>query len=209
MRIKPFFLFLRFIQNHFTPIQHDSTTMAHLWHDISVGKNAPRIVNGIIEIPSGSKAKYEINKSTGTVMLDRIMHGPFHYPTNYGFIPQTLAEDGDPLDILVLSQISFYPGILVEARVIGVMEMTDKGELDHKIIAVAKDDPFYKQTEKLSDIPQTVLNEIKLFFQVYKTLELKPGQSVSVDNFLDEEPALKMIQDCIQLYRDKFDKKSK
>lgn len=183
--------------------------MAHLWHDISVGKEAPEIVNGIIEIPLGSKAKYEINKSTGTVMLDRIMHGALHYPANYGFLPQTLAEDGDPLDILVISQISLYPGVLVEARIVGVMEMTDKSELDHKLIAVAKDDPHYWGVKNLKDLPETLLSEIKMFFQVYKTLELKPGQSVSVDNFLDADHAFAMVKDCIKRYEQKFDKKKK
>ena len=116
----------------------------HPWHGAHYGENAPAVVNGLIEIPQGSRSKYEIDKETGLLKLDRVIHSSFHYPINYGFIPQTLGHDGDPLDILVLSSQSIHPLCLVEATVIGNMQMIDSGEADDKIIAVAAKRPFSK-----------------------------------------------------------------
>src|SRR6188768_1410510 len=122
-------------------MQSKLTNVLHPWHGVEVGPSAPRIVNAVIEIPKGSRAKYEIDKPSGLLRMDRVIHSSFHYPVNYGFIPQTLGDDKDPLDILVLSSVSVTPLCLVEARVIGVMQMVDSGDADDKIIAVAHTDP--------------------------------------------------------------------
>lgn len=171
------------------------------WHDASIGKNAPEIVDAVIEIPKNSKAKYELDKATGMIRLDRVLYSSMMYPQNYGFIPQTLGEDNDPLDILVLSQINIRPLCLVEAKVIGVMHMVDGGEDDDKIIAVAKDDMSVAHIESIEDLPQHFEDELLNFFELYKTLEEK---EVRVDKLQGKEKAIEIINASIELYNKKF-----
>lgn len=177
--------------------------MTDLWHDISMGDDAPSVVRSIIEIPAGSRAKYELDKETGLMIMDRVIYSAMHYPANYGFIPQTLCDDNDPLDILVISQEKIIPNCLVKSRVIGVMHMEDGGENDDKIIAVAEGDMSVAHIHELSDLPQHTLDEIQNFFEYYKKLEKK---EVNVRDFKDRETALKVIEDSITLYKEKFSK---
>ena len=173
----------------------------HPWHDISYGENTPTIVNGIIEIPSGTKAKYEVDKKTGLLKLDRVLFSAVFYPCNYGFIPQTLCGDGDPLDILVFSSVSMERLSLLEARVIGVMRMTDEGATDDKIIAVPKSDVYVAHVNSLEDLPPHTLPELKRFFEDYQILE---GQKVVVEGFYGKEKAYEILDDNIKAYEKKF-----
>jgi len=176
-------------------------TVRHPWHGVEPGNGAPRIVNAIIEIPQGSRAKYEIDKPTGLLKLDRVIYSSFHYPVNYGFIPQTLGQDSDPLDILVLCSQSIQPLCLVEALVIGNMQMIDTGKQDDKIIAVALNDPSVNHYKNIEELPQHFLLELKNYFEQYKVLENK---KVEIDNFQDKSEALKIIKDAISFYRTTF-----
>ena len=175
--------------------------MSHLWHGISTGVNPPDDINVVIEIPSGSKCKYELDKIAGIIRVDRIIASAVYYPGNYGFIPQTLAEDGDPLDALVLSQISFHPGVVVRSRPIGVMRMTDAGEPDDKILCVPLRDPHYLQITTADDLPTNMLQEIEEFFRVYKNLEEK---KVVIGGFESRELAVQLITDSIAGYKKKY-----
>ncbi len=175
--------------------------MAHLWHGINTGVNPPEDINVVIEIPSGSKCKYELDKIAGIVRVDRVIASAVYYPGNYGFIPQTFAEDDDPIDALVLSQISFHPGVVVRSRPIGVMRMTDAGEPDDKILCVPRRDPHYLQTNTIDDLPSHVLAEIQEFFRVYKNLEEK---QVVIEGIEPRELAIKLINDAIKGYREKY-----
>ncbi len=173
----------------------------HPWHGVSYGPNAPEIVNTIIEIPEGSRAKYEIDKQTGLLKLDRIIYSSFHYPVNYGFIPQTLGQDRDPLDILVLCSQTIRSLCLVRAKVIGNMQMIDSGEYDDKIIAVAQDDPSVNHFDNIDELPQHFLLELRNFFEQYKVLESK---KVEIDTFQDRETALTIIKEAIDNYKENF-----
>ena len=175
--------------------------MAHLWHGISTGANPPSDINVIIEIPSGSKCKYELDKIAGIIRVDRIIASAVYYPGNYGFIPQTFAEDNDPLDALVLSQISFHPGIIVRSRPIGVMRMTDADEPDDKILCVPLRDPHYQDIKSANDLPQNILNEIKEFFRVYKNLEEK---KVVIQGVEPLEVAEEIINRSLKDYKLKY-----
>lgn len=176
-------------------------TVQHPWHGVSPGTNTPTIVNALIEIPKGSRAKYEIDKTSGLLKLDRVIYSSFHYPANYGFIPQTLGYDNDPLDILVLCSQSIQPLCQVEARVIGNMQMIDNGEQDDKIIAVATKDPSVNHINNISDLPDHFFNELKHYFEQYKVLENK---KVAIDNFQDRTTAFKIIEDAIAFYKKTF-----
>lgn len=169
----------------------------HAWHDVKIGENAPSRVRGIIEIPKNCRAKYEMDKQSGLLMLDRVLYSSINYPANYGFIPQTYCDDGDPLDILVLSQIEIVPMCIVEAKVIGVMRMIDSGEKDDKIIAVAANDMSVNHYNDLEDLPEHASLELRSFFEDYKKLENK---SVSVDEFQGRKKAMEVIEECIELY---------
>jgi len=173
------------------------------WHDIDTGKNAPEVVTGIVEIPKNSRAKYELDKETGMLMLDRMLYTPMSYPANYGFIPKTYCDDGDPLDILILCQEKLVPMCLVNCKVIGVMHMIDGGEMDDKIIAVADGDPSVKHINDLGDVPEYTLNEIRCFFEDYKKLE---GKTVDVQDFKGKETALEVVKKSIEDYQKKFEK---
>jgi inorganic pyrophosphatase len=178
-----------------------NTLVQHPWHGAHFGAKAPQIVNGIIEISQGSKAKYEVDKLTGLLKLDRVIYSSFHYPINYGFIPQTLGHDGDPLDILVLCSESIQPLCLVEATVIGNMQMIDNGEKDDKIIAVAASDPAVNYIKNLTDIPTHFIKVLKNFFEQYKVLQNKV---VEIDEFQNGEKAYEVINESITLYQQKF-----
>jgi inorganic pyrophosphatase len=173
----------------------------HPWHGAHYGKAAPAVVNGLIEIPQGSRSKYEIDKETGLLKLDRVIHSSFHYPVNYGFIPQTLGHDADPLDILVLSSQSIHPLCLVEATVIGNMQMIDSGEADDKIIAVAAKDPSVNYIQDIGGLPKHFFNELKNYFEQYKVLENK---QVEIREFQDKATAYGVILEAIDLYKQKF-----
>ena len=174
------------------------TTHTNPWHDVSKGDNYPDVVNAIIEIPKGCSAKYEMDKATGLLRLDRVLYSATFYPANYGFIPQTLGEDNDPLDILVLSQIDLVPLCIVEARVIGVMRMLDQGEGDDKIIAIADKDMGVNYINDIKELPAHLLSELKNFFQEYKKLEKK---TVRVEGFQSKATAKKIIEKAIKDYK--------
>src|SRR6476619_7297936 len=176
-------------------------TVTHPWHGVPYGVNAPRIVNAIIEIPQGSRAKYEIDKESGLLKLDRVIYSSFYYPVNYGFIPQTYGDDKDPLDILVITSLPVTPLCLMEAKVMGVMQMIDSGDADDKIISVANNDPAVNHYNNIEELPQHFFNELRHFFQEYKTLEKK---TVKVADFGDKDQALDIIQDAIHLYKKTF-----
>lgn len=171
--------------------------MTHPWHDVTPGENLPAQFTAVIEIPAGSKVKYELDKETGLLRLDRILYSAVHYPANYGFIPQTYAEDDDPLDVLVLCQEPVAPLTLVRARAIGLMTMLDTGKPDHKILAVAVDDPEYNGFLEANQLPSHRLALLRRFFQDYKTLE---GKVVEVDEFQSASTALPIIEQALDRY---------
>lgn len=176
-----------------------SIDLTNPWHKVSVGANAPNLVNGIIEIPKNTRAKYELDKESGLLMMDRVLFSSMYYPANYGFIPQTYCDDQDPLDILVLSQITIVPMCLVEARVIGVMRMIDGGEMDDKIIAVAVNDMSVNHIHDITELPEHFLKEMKNFFEDYKKLENK---TVEVDDFQNAEVARQVVTKSIEDYKE-------
>lgn len=175
----------------------------HPWHGAHYGNKSPQIVNGLIEIPQGSRAKYEIDKTTGLLKLDRVIYSSFHYPVNYGFIPQTLGLDGDPLDILIICSESIRSLCLVQATVIGNMQMIDNGEEDDKIIAVATEDPGVNHYNDVNELPQHFKAVLKNYFENYKVLENKV---VEIDEFQSKEIAYKIINDSIEFYKQKYPK---
>lgn len=174
-----------------------------LWHDIESGPKVPFVVNVIVEIPKGSQNKYEYDKKRGVIKLDRVLFSPFFYPGEYGIIPQTFAEDGDPMDALVLVTNPTYPGVLIEARPIGILQMNDGGESDNKILCVAKDDVRFENLKDISGLDKHYLKEIGHFFEVYKQLE---GKKVEVLGWKNAASARKEVLAGMNLYQKKFKK---
>ena len=174
-----------------------------LWHDIETGPKIPSVINVIVEIPKGSQNKYEYDKKRGIIKLDRVLFSPFFYPGEYGIIPQTYAEDGDPMDALVLVTNHTYPGVLIESRPIGMLRMKDGGEMDNKILCVAKDDVRYDNLKDITHLDQHYLKEIGHFFEVYKHLE---GKKVEILGWKNATSAKKEILAGIKLYQKKFKK---
>jgi len=171
----------------------------NLWHDIPSGNNEK--LNVIIEIPKESRVKYELDKETGLIKFDRVLYSPMHYPANYGFVPQTLWEDNDPLDVLVIAHEPLVPGSLVEARPIGVLDMTDNGEDDAKILSVPAEDPRFANTKDISDLEPHILEEIKHFFRVYKDLQKK---DVVVGEWTGKDSAKEVIDKSFTIYKEKY-----
>jgi inorganic pyrophosphatase len=169
----------------------------HAWHDVTPGEGLPAEFTAVIEIPMGSSVKYELDKETGMLRVDRILYSAVYYPANYGFIPQTLAEDDDPLDVLVLCQETVAPLTLVHARAIGLMTMIDSGKRDHKILAVATHDPEYNGFREAGQLPIHRLTMLRRFFQDYKTLE---GKAVEVEEMEPPETALPVIEAALAAY---------
>ena len=175
--------------------------MINAWKDIPPGSNPPELVTAVIEIPRGSRNKYELDKETGLMKLDRVLYSSMHYPGDYGFIPRTLAEDGDPCDVVVLVKEQTFPGCLIEVRPLGVLRMLDRGEPDDKILAVPLHDPYHEEWFDIADIPQHVLKEVEHFFERYKDLEGKRVQMVGWEKSL---VAMDAIVDGIRRYDEAF-----
>jgi inorganic pyrophosphatase len=171
----------------------------NLWHDIDPGTDDA--MNVIVEIGKGSKNKYEIDKKTGLIALDRVMHTGQDYPFDYGFIPQSLWHDGDPLDVVILSTYAFSPGVMVKARPVAIMNMTDGGEDDDKVIAVPVEDPRFDGIQDLADINPHTLKEIEHFFTTYKQLQAK---EVETNGFLDKPVAAAAFREAVQAYKAKY-----
>jgi inorganic pyrophosphatase len=174
--------------------------MIHPWHDVTpavAGEPLPRHFRAVIEIPKGSSNKYELEKKTGMLKLDRVLSSAVYYPANYGFVPQTMAEDDDPLDVLVFSTEQIPPLCICEARTVGMLQMMDEGQPDHKIVAVLVNDPVYSDYHKASDFPKHTFKMLKRFLEDYKTLE---GKQVEVDEVLPAEAADASITDSLERY---------
>ncbi len=173
----------------------------NMWHDISDDRIFPTDFISVIEISKGSNMKYELDKETGMLILDRVLYTSTHYPANYGFIPKTLGDDHDPLDVLVLCNEQIQPLTLVRSYPIGVMKMLDGGMGDEKIIAMAYGDPTYNGYTDISELPKHIFDEIQHFFTVYKNLE---GKETKVDDIMGAVEAIKVIEYCIENYRKKY-----
>jgi inorganic pyrophosphatase len=166
-------------------------------HKLGPGSKAPEIVNAVVEIPTGSRIKYEIDHETGLVHVDRVLYSPFHYPAEYGFIPNTLAPDGDPCDVLILINGTTYPGVVIHARPIGLLRMHDDKGQDDKVLCVADNDPSYDHVKSLADLPPHFMKEVEHFFVTYKDLEEKDVHS---DGWAGRDEALAFVRQCIAAY---------
>jgi len=173
----------------------------NIWHDIAPERVTTKKFEAFIEIPKGCKAKYELDKDTGLLRLDRVLYTSTVYPANYGFIPRTYADDGDPLDVLVLCGETIYPSTLVTCYPIGVIKMVDNGALDEKIIAIPVGDPTYNGYYDIQELPRHVFEEMMHFFEVYKSLEHK---KTTVNEICHRDEAMDVIAKCIELYNEKF-----
>ena len=175
--------------------------MSNIWHDISPKRISPEDFICVIEISKGSKKKYELDKETGLIMLDRILYTSTHYPANYGFIPRTYGDDGDPLDVLLICAEPLEPMSLVRAYPIGVISMIDNGRNDEKIIAIPFNDPNYNLYKTIDELPKHIFNEMCHFFSVYKNLENK---DTAVDEVCSRDEAIKIVAEAIAHYKDCF-----
>jgi inorganic pyrophosphatase len=173
----------------------------HYWHDLPTGKAPPSVVDAVIEIPTNERNKYELDKASGVFRLDRVLHSAVHYPGDYGFLPRTLGDDGDPLDILVITTIPVFTGCIIECRPIGLFHLIDRGKSDEKVLAVPTGDPYADDIHALSDVPQHTLREIEHFFQVYKDLE---GVTTRTRGFEGAEEAREAIVQAMELYQRTF-----
>jgi len=186
---------------HYLRIQLDR--YMNLWHDIPLGKDAPEEVNVIIEIPKGSNNKYEIDKETGLIKLDRANYSSAAFPYDYGFVPQTLWDDNDPLDVILLTTYPLSPGILVAARPVAVIDMVDDGESDYKVIAVPVDDKRWDDVQDLADLNQHSVKEYQHFLETYKALKGKPAP-VEIKGIYGKKEALDAVKKSVELYKAKF-----
>lgn len=177
--------------------------MQNPWHNVQLGKDAPVLLQAIIEVPQGSKIKYELDKESGLIRVDRILFSSVHYPANYGFFPRTYCADHDPLDVLVLGQVPVYPLSILLVKPIGLMRMIDQGEQDDKIIAVHAHDPDYMHYENIDELPTHRMQEIRQFFEDYKRLENK---EVSTAPIVGKKDAHACIIEAIADYEEKFKK---
>ncbi|MFD1164426.1 inorganic diphosphatase [Sphingobacterium daejeonense] len=198
---RSFFLSLALLFSSLIGLAQDK----HPWHQVSPGKDTPETVTAVIEIPKGTRGKYEVDKTTGLIKLDRVIQTSMVYPANYGFIPQSYCGDKDPLDILVICSVDLEPLSLVDAKVIGVMRMTDSGEQDDKIIAVAKNDMEYNHIHDISELPPHTMKEIVHFFQEYKGLEEK---KVIINKISGRAIAQNVILESLELYKKEFANKN-
>ena len=173
----------------------------NIWHDISPKRITPTDFIAVIEIEKGSKKKYELDKETGLIILDRILYTSTHYPANYGFVPNTLSDDGDPADVLVLNEYPLQAGSVIKCRLIGVLLMEDESGIDEKLLAVpvSKIDPRYDDIKSLDDLPKITLDRIKNFFETYKMLE--PNKWVKVKDYKGKEEAQAILQKAIESYK--------
>ena len=176
----------------------------NVWHDIDSSRIEPYNFLAVIEIPKGSKKKYELDKKSGLLMVDRILYTSTHYPANYGFIPKTLADDGDPLDVLVLCNEVIDPLVLVPCYPIGVISMIDNGRNDEKIIAIPFEDPSYNAYRSIDALPKHIFEEMQHFFRVYKQLE---GKETAVNEVQGQKAAAEIIAQCISNYKEIYGEK--
>ncbi len=183
------------------PLIEGVVFIMNIWHDIEPDRITRDNFYSVIEIPKGSKMKYELDKKTGLLRLDRVLYTSTHYPANYGFIPRTYAEDGDPLDVLVLCSEPIESLALVRTYPIGVISMLDNGAPDDKIIAIPANDPTYNTYKDISELPRHIFDEMSHFFRVYKQLE---GKETSIDEIKDRNAAVQIVDKCIDRYIDAF-----
>lgn len=174
----------------------------NVWKEIPPGEKVPEIVNVFIEIPKRCRNKYEYDKEFGVIRLDRVLYSPFHYPFDYGFIPRTYCEDGDPLDAFVIMEEPTYPGVLVEASPVGLLEMIDGGERDEKILCVPTEDPRLKEIKDVDDVPVHILREISHFFGHYKDLQ---GKKTEIIGWKGSKEAKEKVLEAVELYKKKFE----
>lgn len=173
----------------------------NLWSEIEAGSEVPDVVTAVIEVPKGSRNKYEYNKEIEAFMLDRVLYSPVVYPADYGFIPKSTYFDGDPMDILVLMEQPTFPGCIIEARPIGIMGMIDGGDKDYKILGVPAEDPRFNDIKDINDVPKHLLKEIEHFFSVYKNLEGKEVETLGWD---DAQAAKDELLVSLEMYKEKY-----
>ena len=173
----------------------------HLWHNLSPGPQAPDVIYAVVEVPKGSRNKYEYSKSAGVIQLDRVLYSPLHYPGDYGFIPQSYYGDGDPLDVLVMMEEPTFPGCVIEARPVGMLKLSDRGQSDDKILAVPASDPIYEDYHDLDDLPTHFPKAVEHFFITYKHLQ---GAEVISMGWVGPQEAKEAIMGALKHYRDTF-----
>ena len=179
--------------------------MINAWHDIPPGAHVPERITTVVEIPKGSRNKYELDKDTGLIKLDRVLYSAVHYPGDYGFVPRTLHEDGDPLDVLVHVNEPTFPGCLIEVRPIGVLKLLDRGEPDDKILGVPVNDPYHEEYYDIADLPGHYLKEVEHFFAIYKDLE---GKRMQILGWEQSTVAARIVTESIARYAAKYAPKS-
>ncbi len=177
--------------------------MVNKWQDYETGPDSPEVINAVIENPKGTKNKYEYDKQKESVVLDRVLHSSVHYPGDYGFIPKAYYEDGDPMDILVLTTHPTFPGCVIEVRPVGILYMDDGGEQDDNVIAVPVEDPRWDDVQNLDDVDEHQKEEVAEFFKTYKNLE--PKKEVEIEGWGGKEEAFEAIEKSQELYKEEFE----